>query len=304
MAVVTLQQEDIMMLPLWQDYRFRSPDQEKEFQQQLINVKAMAIKHGVISFFHIGGFFATGKNRGYWLSSVYLGLPIVTALYFLLLALARFKHFRYASYANSLILLMAFTTEMLAMHIFAGDLAHTVVIEQGVYTEMLHETAVQRYVWPNLLYALIALFLCSNTTFDKATLLLHIALPVGLALTMGLSPHVSFDTHIVLSGAMFSAISLWLNLERTFNLRKLFMAEVAARNVREAELGHMEAAREADNMLNHSLKNAMADSSGLIEMFMTDPSPKRVSLLAQAQVCARSIHTQREPHTNTPMAWI
>ena len=277
--------EDIVLLPMWQDFCFRPVEHEKKFKQQLYNAKVMAAKQAVVGLIHLSGFIAMVRLHGLGVAWVYLVVPVGVAFHFLVLYRCRSWAFRWTSYTNSLICLMAFFTEMFGTHRLAAEYTAAYAATFGPTSRhlLLQEAASQRALWPNLFFASLTLLLSTNTVFDKATLLLHIALPAALSLTIALSSNLVFSAPILLSCIVFTATSLWLNVDRTFTLRKLFMAEMATHKAREAEVVHMEAAREADNVLNHSLKNAMADSTGLIGLFLTNPSQQRLSLLAQAQ---------------------
>ena len=157
-------------------------------------------------------------------------------------------------------------------------------------------------IWPHVIASCVQLeLLFGGVLYNKYVFLLHICPPLMFLLIMTLSADMSLMLQPLAGCVAFCAVTLWHNIRNTLSLRKRFandveleasrtkeansamraaqlaaelrskgLAELAEAKAKEAELsrGAMEASQEADNILNHNLKNVMADAAGLVDAFI------------------------------------
>ena len=266
---------DLKMMSVWKDFQFTSAEQEQEFQKGLHSVKMVMIKNALLGMWYVVGFMQLCKRIGVEPRAMpLLVCPVAIIGYFIMLWQGRALALRYISYIEGTISLLALVTQMLLMHLYAADSAAA----QGI-SPVVGRCSTTEVVWPGLFNAALQLVLQTNIVYDKMTLLVHLLLPVGLVLTMVLSPNLEYQSFPPAASVVFVVLSMWNKLTHTFAVRRLYLAERLARKASEVRM--LEAAREADSVLHHSLKNCMADAWGLIDIFL-QRSEVREPLLCQA----------------------
>ena len=232
------------------------------------------IKNAILGMWYVAGFVHLCRQIGFDPRAMSLLLcPAAIIGYFIMLWRWRALALRYNSYIEGTINLLGLMSLMLSTPLIAADSASAEVLGCS------GRCSTPEVMWPALFHATLPLMLQTNIVFDKMTLLVHLLLPVGLVLTMVLSPNLEFQLPPLVASVMFVVVSLWNKLTHTFAVRRLYLAEQLARKASEVRM--LEAARDADSVLHHSFKNCMADAWGLIDIFL-QRLEGRESLLCQA----------------------
>ena len=94
----------------------------------------------------------------------------------------------------------------------------------------------EHLVWPHIIFAGLQLQLLNGGLHSKGLMLVHLVQPLLLLLTMFLSPNMDFLVFPFVTWLGFVLICLWHNVGRTFTARSQFVADVASRNMKEAQL--------------------------------------------------------------------
>ena len=100
--------------------------------------------------------------------------------------------------------------------------------------------------------------------YTRWILLTNCTLPIGGVVAIVLAPKWLL---VALPAFFIPLIALWMNLLHCVAQRKQFLAESRER---ETEVRHARADVESDSILNHHLKNIMAEVKGSIETFLED----------------------------------
>ena len=110
--------------------------------------------------------------------------------------------------------------------------------------------------------------------YCKPTLVVHLGVPIIFAVAA-----LIFDAIPIFAAIPHAATflaTLWYNMSFTVALRKQFIAErresEAVHHRLEADLKTAHASVESDSILNHHLKNIMAESKSLIDLFQQNPT--------------------------------
>ena len=261
------------------DFQFTSPEQEQQFQRGLhTTAKRVVIKHALLGVWYVMGFSTLALRTGLDpAAAIFLVVPAMVLLSILVLCRWWATLRLYTSYIEGTVCLLGFGPQVLMMHFCTAPNARALAI-----APVVGRAASSEMVWPCLFSGGLHLLLLTSPVYDKMALAAHLAFPLTFIPTMALSPNLVFLPFPAVCSGILVAASMWYKVGHTFAVRRLYLAQRMAHKASEVRM--MEAAREADSVLNHSLKNCMADAWGLITLFLEDTA-RPVSLLSQ--VCAR-----------------
>eukprot|EP00667_Euglena_gracilis_P005338 EG_transcript_5374 len=298
------------------DFRYSDPQQERDFQER-------GLRRSVRLCFWwcaVGGLFALWgaiANRFMFrhATSILLTLPsLVTAILFLGSALGvRFSRpvrRHVGALTAVLCLALVATTGWSLDQLVALDaldardsLLEVLRLIEGhpsavqTLDDFIFRSSTSKTVWFCMVFANFYLFFLLFFNYTKLVHLLYFSMPAMLLLYSLVNPSIMSRNVNPLLGSFLcasyaSAASVYIALLR----RREFQADYArqqslakeARAMQELALResqHKESAQEADSILNHSLKNMMADAAGCIHMYAaTLPGPLPADL-ALALAC-------------------
>ena len=260
--------------PFWKGYRFKDKLKERKFQQKYAApvVNAARLWAAIIIIFHIGmplSFLSSDVRI--WFQLAYIPNLVVASVCLVLLSWMPPKHaVIIASVAAVLISAGAgfeahvHTYEWMAearsdrpalvFDAVQGNATFTHQLQAYVWKETaVHETDSQ------LIQYGVQLILIVSLGFSQSTLMCLILMPCSFAAFAFSSPGFSIVAAI-LRAAILAAASV-------FVLRLAVMV-ATGRRTEFLLIEFFEASREADSILNHTLKNTMADAAGQVELFL------------------------------------
>eukprot|EP00667_Euglena_gracilis_P003698 EG_transcript_3710 len=173
---------------------------------------------------------------------------------------------------------------LIALRTFAesaafGDLCWSTLLTQHLLLDALRLTGSSRF---GLVLHFMPMVIYIPLSFAVGLNPIQLA---NLLLLAGLASLYSFLTHLHMISMLRR--EFWLNRQLQQSLSK--EAEVAGR-AREAEAAHKEAALKADTILNHILKNIMADARGCIDMYLEGQPPLAAHLERGRECLTRGMH--------------
>ena len=284
-----IESEEMGISSILNDFRFTCPETERDIRNSLASVKTYFIYCAVFLLMHMASFGANTVEFGVGVNLLLLTPPIILVL--TSLSTCWISASPYISKVISLTVLVGFVSQMFTMHwqvpVLAEDMWRQMApgdpflgADQAM---VLQQTASLQLAWPHICITLLLLQVTNGYLYCKCLLFVHLGIPVVFGLAM-LSPNVAFMGKPLACVVLGVLCCLWQNIQRTVTCRKRFVAELAVVKAKEKELSSraMETSEKADSMLNHTLKNAMADAVGLIDEYQQDPSDQSIPLLSQA----------------------
>ena len=282
---------------IWNDFRFTCPETERKFRESLVSVKTYIVYCVVYLLVHVALFVANTVDFGVSINLLLLTVPMILAVWSATLSCCWKIASPYIPKVICLAVFVGFVSQMITIHwevpVMANNMWQQIAAEDGFFeahqgiplkmAEGWRETVSLHLAWPHICVTMLLLQLTNGYLYDKCVLFVHLGIPVVFGLTM-LSPNVAFMPQALCCVILFAVCCLWQNIQRTVTCRKRFIAELAVMKAKEKELSSraMETSEKADSMLNHTLKNTMADAVGLIDLYRQDPSDNSMHLLSQA----------------------
>eukprot|EP00667_Euglena_gracilis_P003066 EG_transcript_3074 len=302
---------------LWQDHRFADPRQEAEFQSRWMQLSSRLCSWWLLSgggLVLVASVLATLRPRVR--QSLVLFLPALVAPAFLFLAaaagmrLSRLCQAHVLHVASALCLLaVAICGWLLPQLVHLDTLSsHDLLQEvfgllEGHPTELstletyIREVTTAQDFWPAMFYFYSYFHFLHFFAYTKLFHVVYFSMPVMLLVTSSFHPYVAAKTYNIFAGSMLaactgSASTVYIALLRRQHFRadydwqqSLAKEARAMQELARQEAQHKESAQEADSILNHSLKNMMADAAGCIHMYAAGlPGPLPADL-AQALAC-------------------
>eukprot|EP00668_Euglena_longa_P047468 GGOE01063336.1.p1 GENE.GGOE01063336.1~~GGOE01063336.1.p1 ORF type:complete len:694 (-),score=197.72 GGOE01063336.1:908-2803(-) len=151
--------------------------------------------------------------------------------------------------------------------------------------------------WPAMFYFYSYFQLLHFFAYTKLFHMVYFSMPLMVLLTSYLNPLVAMNTYHTFGGAVVvagcaSATTVYIELLRRQNFRadydcqqSLLKEAQALQDLACQEMRHKKSAHEADSVLNHSLKNMMADAVGCIHMHCSTLDGAPPAQLALALTC-------------------
>ena len=268
--------------PFRKGYRFKEDNKEERFQCKYAStvVKAGRLWAAILLFLHIVvplSFLST--EVGIWFHMAYVPNAVVAAVCFVLLGCMPPKH---ATIICSIaaVLISAGAGFQVNVHARewmaeARNAGLSLVFEavqgnagatQQLETYLGRELAVHETDSKLILYGM-QLILIVSLGLSQSTLMCAVLMPVcfaGFAFTI---PHISImgcivrGTILVLGSAFTLQLAVMISTGRRSEFWFFEFFETSLKTA-------IEASRKADSILNHTLKNTMADAAGQIEMFL------------------------------------
>ena len=260
--------------PFWKGYRFKDNLKEAKFQQKYAPpvVNAARLWAAFIIVFHIGmplSFLSSDVRI--WFQLAYIPNLVVASVCLVLLSWVPPKHaIIIASVAA--VLICAGSGFEAHVHTYEwmaearSDRLALVYDAVGGNATVTHQ--LQAYLWEEtaahetdskfIQYG-VQLILMVGLGFSQSTLMCLILMPCSFAAFAFSSPHFS------IWGAMIRATIL---AAASVFVLKLAVMVATGRRSEFLLLEFFEASRQADSILNHTLKNTMADAAGQVELFL------------------------------------
>ena len=266
------------LLSFWKDFRFSCPSKERAFQMSRANAAKTV-------FVFICLAVAEGWQFRFVSSSWYSWVALLSAIPMCILLVASLVLIRwwnavspYASHIICTVIIVGAVGKIAQLVIASNDLqANVRQIAEGMSSDSLDTTiaAVERHtaaaismVGGPIMSVVVQCLMLHGFLYTRWILLTNCVPPVGGIVASFLVPKLSpavFPLFVPL-------IMLWINVLHSVAQRKQFLAESRQRETQalQAELRHAQADVESDSILNHHLKNIVAEVKGCIETFLED----------------------------------
>ena len=270
--------------PFWRGRHFTNEAKEERFTQKfgLMAVRATqmwAVTRIIADIISCGGGLQSGVGIGFYLAFTPIFLVTVIALVWV--SCASPKHAKLIGSVAAVlasagcgILAHAHAVEWME-NVRSNDL-HLVFKEIEGNRAAMHQ--LEQYLGHNLASAMLdsqllqvclQLLLLVSLGFSQCTLLGSLFIPlsfcsIGMTIPYGLPRHFIVMWGRLVTGALFS---LLLAAKNTASQRREFLLVECFENALQSAL---DASSKADSVLNHTLKNTMADAAGLIELFLKE----------------------------------
>ena len=272
--------------PFWTGYQFKCDKQEQEYfeRHKLMLVRAFQA-WGIIRLIYDTLLPLSYHSRGLALSISVAYIPNVVITLIMLLMVSCTLRFRkyivliismaFAVFVISTGVMVHVQTNVLVDNALKSDLPRVVkrlatdpeaLQELEDYLKItVSETAVREASW-NVLPQMLLLV---HTGLWRSTMMSLFAIPITFGIAMPaipelLQPHFRMPLviDVMVWGYLFGNL-----LMTTLNRRRSFLLEYCFQTALETAVA---ASRQADSILNHTLKNTMGDAAGNIEMFLDE----------------------------------
>ena len=289
--------------PFLKGYRFKDDNKEERFRCKYAStvVKAGRWWAAVVLFFHIvTPLFFLRAEVGIWFHMAYVPNAAVAAVCLVLLGCMPPKH---ATIICSIaaVLISAGTGYQVNVHaqewmaearsaglslVFEAVQGNAAVTTQ-LETYLGRDLAVHETDSKFILYG-VQLILIVSLGFSRSTLMCAILMPVCFASVAFATPHMSImgcllrGTILVLGSVFALQLALTISTGRRSEFVLLEYFETSLKTA-------IEASRKADSVLNHTLKNTMADAAGQIGMFLEQAGCSD-SDAEPLQLCVAALH--------------
>ena len=267
------------MLSFWKDFRFSCPSKERRFQMSQASPSKTVFIFIFLAAFEAwlirAVFSATGASWVALLSTIPLCILLVASLVLIRWWSAVSP---YASHMICTAIIVGVVGKMAFLVIewnaVQANIHHLV---EGIRSEPLDTAiaAVQGHthlaiagILRPVICVLVQCLMLDGFLYTRWILLTNCTLPIGGVVAIVLSPRLL----VALPAFTIPLGALWMNVLHSVAQRKQFLAESRQRETEllEAELRHARAYVESDSILNHHLKNIMAEVKGSIETFLED----------------------------------
>eukprot|EP00667_Euglena_gracilis_P001832 EG_transcript_1830 len=300
----------------WHDFRFADQQQEQGFQTRATrSIAQMSFWWCLLSgCFLAGGCFLIAfgfPNKLHWVAVLCNFAPVL----FILLSAGCVRYIpvcqRHAilSVAVSCFVIVAWSGWALhqVVELYTADartrLGEVFTLVEGhpsVEANLLsyvQQVSSSKSIWPFLVFTHFYLDILRFFPYSKLFFAVYFSLPVMLELTGVLSPAVVLNTHSPVIGSAVAALyasatSVYITILKRREFQADFDRQLSLANEAKAmqemarqEAAHKESAQQADSILNHSLKNMMADAAGCIHLYLQSLSGPPPADLAQAMAC-------------------
>ena len=272
--------------PFWTGYQFKCDKQEQEyFERHKLQLVRAFQAWGIIRLIYDTllplGYLSRGLAAS--ISVAYIPNVVITLIMLLMVSCtSRFRKYivliismAFAVFAISAGALVFVQTDVLVDHALNSKLPR-VVKHLGTDPEALQEleeylktgvseTAVREAAW-NVLPQMLLLV---HTGLWRSTMMSLLAIPIAFPVAMLAIPELvqrdfwnTLVIDLMIWGYLFGNL-----LMTTLNRRRSFLLEYCFQTALETAVA---ASRQADSILNHTLKNTMGDAAGNIEIFLDE----------------------------------
>ena len=267
------------LLSVWNEFRFSCPLKERGFQMSRSNAAKTVFAFVCLAALEGWQFRFVSSSSGVSWVTLLSAIPMCILL---MASLVLIRWWNAVSPYASHIICMAIIVGVV------GKMAHLVtesnVMEvnvrqslEGISSDLLDTAiaAVERHTAAAIflfsrpiLCVLVQCLMLNGFLYTRWILLTNCALPVGGVVAIYLYPKL----FPAIPALFIPLMVLWMNVLHSIAQRKQFLAESRQRETQalEAELRHAQADIESDSILNHHLKNIMAEVKGCIETFLED----------------------------------
>ena len=289
----------------WCGFRFKSDELEASYIESdsnhwIIGCRCWSITHLLV----YGGLFLPTLRFGYDISFYLSVIPsLIIPIVVFLLSVPPLQH----KTRPRLLLIVCIAVVLISLlgiwqtvvyrtaytsHVFQTDLNLVINRLQGddaalaqltrVFDERITESILNGYVIIFLPQVMLMIFIGFSTyTYCAVALMLIIFL-----VTACVNPHITVPNILqrgwvtLVFGAFFVAFCISVSLNRRWQFFKQWAYQSELKTT-------LAASRKADSILNHTLKNTMADAAGEIEIFLQDPSADSTAHLRQSYAALR-----------------
>ena len=290
------------MEPVWKFFCFRDPNKEAAFQekyyQTVHNPSIVAILIvGILNIGIITGLLWVGVGiKASWCYVVEAVVSICVVVLIKVRSLQKKKFVAGLVYVWVICTTAMFMAAFKHVNDFWMERINERIMGGGLEPNYCHPDIISRYdnaiarevvnhmVTLSQLAFSIILSIVAMMGYSKGTLLTFSAVTIMSAVFFAVEPHV-LDLGLELWLRTVAAVIAWpMTCCMAFNLgqRKQFDAEHSY------ELT-MKAAQEADSILNHTLKNSMADAAGLLDAYLQDAPELPPSLRGRLELSLASL---------------